>query len=104
MLVRPERRIELRPEGGLFVVEVLPPPFDGANFDATFANYVSARDHAASVGKVTEWKVIDLCQRNRWIEVSTEHELAQVRALGVFAVFTSDPARRLGYRGGNIEF
>jgi hypothetical protein len=61
MLARVERRIELRPEGGLFVVEVLPPLEEGASFDATYATYKAARGYARTTRLLTGWNLVDLC-------------------------------------------
>jgi hypothetical protein len=61
MLARPDRLIQLRREDGLYVVEIVPPPTEGAGFDQAHATYKAARGYAGGLRMVTGWNLVDLC-------------------------------------------
>jgi hypothetical protein len=64
-MLAPFRRIELRPQDGGYMVEVLPPFTDGANFDQFHATYKAARGYAGGLRMCMGYPVADLCDEPR---------------------------------------
>lgn len=60
-MLAPGRRIEIKPQEGGFLVEIIPPLPEGPNHDQWFATYRGARGYGGGLRMVLGLKLVDLC-------------------------------------------